>query len=151
MTYGLPPGAILYPPPGATIIPAAPPGAPAAPATRVAQTPPPKPAVVRGQAPGDAAKPVRAPVAMPSPEQLNVAARLPEGAPDWSAAHKRMQDLGVVTYQMDRPNGDVYQFTCLLSSAQPGRTHRIEAHGKTEAEAVRSALDEAQRWREQRQ
>jgi hypothetical protein len=84
---------------------------------------------------------------MPSPEQLGVGARPAEG--DWTVLHKRLQELGVSTFQMDRLSADVVQFTCLLPTAEPGKTHRIEAHGATEAEAAQRALDEAQRWREQ--
>ena len=115
----------------------------------MAQTALPKP-VVRGQAPDANPPPPRpAPIAMPSPEQLGVTARSGNGGCDWTAIHRRMQDLGVASFQMDRPNGEVYQFTCLLPTAEAGRTHRIEGHGATEAEAARRALDEAQRWREQ--
>ena len=116
---------------------------------RTAQVAPPKP-VVRGQAPDDYVPPAKpAPIAMPSPEQLGVAARSADGGCDWTAIHRRMQDLGVTSFQMDRPDGDIYQFTCLLPTAEAGRTHRIEGRGATQAEAVRRALAEAQRWREQ--
>ena len=86
---------------------------------------------------------------MPSPDQVGVAARPADGC-DWTVFHRRLQELGVVTFQVDRLNADVYQFTCLLPTAEAGRTHRIEAHGATEGEAVRRALDEAQRWLSQR-
>jgi hypothetical protein len=87
---------------------------------------------------------------MPSPDQLGVAGRPTDGACDWTAIHRRMQDLGVISFQLDRLNADVFQITCLLPTSEAGRTHRIEAHGATEAEAVRCALDEAQRWKSQR-
>ena len=83
---------------------------------------------------------------MPSPEQLGVGARPADD--DWAAIHRRLQQLGVVTFQADRLSPDVIQFTCLLPTADPAKTHRIEAHGATEVEAARRALDEAQRWRE---
>ncbi len=86
---------------------------------------------------------------MPSPEQLGVGAHSADG--DWTTIHKRLQELGVATFQVDRLSSDVVQFTCLLPTAEPGKTRRIEAHGATEVEAARRALDEAQRWREQRQ
>ena len=101
--------------------------------------------------PDDLAPPARiAPVAMPSPDQLGVNVRPADGACDWTAIHRRMQELGVISFQMDRLNADVFQITCLMPTAEAGRTHRIEAHGATEAEAVRCALDEAQRWKSQR-
>ena len=81
-------------------------------------------------------------VAMPSPDQLGVNIRQAAAACDWTAAHRRMQDLGVISFQMDRLNADIFQVVCLLPTSEPGRTHRIEAHGATEAEAVRCALDE---------
>ncbi len=86
---------------------------------------------------------------MPSPDQLGVVGRSADG--DWTTIHKRLQELGVVTFQVDRLSADVVQFTCLLPTADPGKTRRIEAHGATEAEAARRALDEAQRWRERQQ
>jgi hypothetical protein len=104
--------------------------------------------VIRAQAPDDMAPSVRKMAAMPSPEQLGVG---PRSADDWTAVHKRLQDLGVTTFQLDRLNPEVFAFTCLLPTADPGQTHRIEAHGATEVEAACRALDEAQRWCERRQ
>ena len=151
-TYsGLPPGAVIYPPPGSPVVQAAAPRQPAAPPVRTTQAASPKPPVVRGQAPDDKAPPAHTTVAMPSPDQLGVSAKAADGATDWVAIHKRLQELGVATFQVDRLNAEVYQFTCLLPTAEAGKTHRIEAHGNTEAEAARRALDEAQRWKEQRQ
>jgi hypothetical protein len=140
-------------PPGYGPVPYAPPPVPrqAAPSVRTAQAPAPRVPVMRGQMAEEAAPPLRiAPVAMPSPDQLGVNVRPAAGACDWTAIHRRMQELGVVSFQMDRLNAEVYQITCLLPTAEAGRTHRIEAHGTTEAEAVRCALDEAQRWKSQR-
>ncbi len=66
------------------------------------------------------------------------------------AIHQRMQELGVVSFQMDRLNADVFQITCLVPTAEAGRIRRIEARmGQLEAEAVRCALDEAQRCKSQ--
>ncbi len=105
---------------------------------------------MRGQMAEEAAAPMPiAPVAMPSPDQLGVDVRLAAGACDWMAIHQRMQDLGVVSFQMDRLNADVFQITCLVPTAEAGRIRRIEAHGATEAEAMRCALDEAQRCKSQ--
>jgi len=150
---GLPPGAVPYPPPGYPVQQAygQPPTPPrqAAPPVRTAQVPAPKAPAIRAQAPDDIKPQVRTTVAMPSPDQLGVAARPADGSCDWAAARQRMQDLGVVTFQVDHPAAEQYQFTCLLRTAEAGRTHRIEAQGATESEAVRRALDEAQRWRAQ--
>jgi hypothetical protein len=99
----------------------------------------------------EAHAPIRiTPVAMPSPDQLGVDVRPSAAVCDWTAIHRRMEELGVVSFQLDRLNADVFEITCLLPTAEAGRTHRIEAHGATEAEAVRCALDEAQRWKNQR-
>jgi len=84
---------------------------------------------------------------MPSPEQLGVRKQPP--ANDWAAVHKRMDALEVATFQVDRVNADIVQFTCLLQG-EAGKTHRIEAQGATDIEAAQRALDEAQRWREGR-
>jgi hypothetical protein len=122
-----------------------------APPVRSAQAAAPRAPVVRGQMAEEAIPPIRTfPVAMPSPDQLGVNVRPAAGACDWMAIHRRMQELGVISFQMDRLNADVFQITCLLPTAEAGRTHRIEAHGTTEADAVRCALDEAQRWKSQR-
>lgn len=148
--YGAPsyPAAPYGPPPGYGMQP--PPPRPAqAPPVRTVQGSLPPP-VVRGQAPDANIPPATpAPVAMPSPDQLGVAGRTADGGCDWAAIHRQMQDLGVASFQMDRPDGDIYQFTCMMPTADAGRTHRIEARGATQAEAVRRALNEARRWREQ--
>jgi hypothetical protein len=132
---------VPYAPPGYVQAPAAPRQAPP---VRAAQAVPPKP-VIRAQAADDAVPQARTVVAMPAPDQIGVAARPADGC-DWTAFHRRMQEMGILTFQMDHPTAEVYQFTCLLPTAEPGRTHRIEAHGANEGEAVRRALDEAQRW-----
>jgi len=138
-------------PPGYGPVPYAPPARPTAPPMRSAQTAVARPPVFRGQMTEEAAPPARTSlVAMPSPDQLGVNVRPAAGACDWTAIHRRMQDLGVISFQMDRLNADVFQITCLLPTAEAGCTHRIEAHGATEAEAVRCALDEAERWKCQR-
>jgi hypothetical protein len=147
-----PPDSVIMLPPGYGPVPYAPPPAPrpAAP-VRTAQAPAPRPATIRGQMPDEVVPSARiALVAMPSPDQLGVNVRPADGTADWTAIHRRMQELGVISFQMDRLNADVFQITCLLPTAEVGRTHRIEAHGTTEAEAVRCALDEAQRWKSQR-
>jgi len=147
------PPAVTLLPPGYGPVPYAPPPPPAprAAAPILSAQAAPRPPVMRGQMAEEVVPTVRPlPVAMPSPDQLGVNIRPAAGACDWTAIHKRMQDLGVVSFQMDRLNADVFQITCLLPTAEAGRTHRIEAHGATEAEAMRCALDEAQRWKSQR-
>jgi hypothetical protein len=86
------------------------------------------------------------PLAMPSPEQLGVSKARPAGSADWGAAHRRLQELGAVCFQLEKlPQGGC-RCTCLLPTAQPDRNHRIEAVSDSEADAVRLALDKAEAW-----
>jgi hypothetical protein len=136
--------------------PAAPARTPAAPAN-LAATPQPAPRapVVRAQGPDDlipppppipAARP-REPVALPTPEQLGVAAARAAGdAVDWAAVDRRLQSLGAVCFQMNRLPQDRWCITCVLPTAQPDRTHRVEAEADTKAEAVRAVLEQAEKW-----
>lgn len=138
-------------PPGYGPVPYSPPVAPRpASPVRIAQASALPPAIIRGQMADDvgSARSIAA-VAMPAPDQLGVNAHLANGACDWTAIHRRVQELGVVSFQMDRLSPEVYQITCLVP-AEANHTHRIEAHGATEAEAARCALDEVQRWKSQR-
>lgn len=140
--YGPPPGYVVQPPVPRPVQAPAP--------VHTAQGALPPPAVVRGQAPDSVTMVASvAPVAMPSPDKLGVGGRPADGASDWTAIHRRIQELGVVSFQADQLSAEVYQFTCLMPTAEAGRTHRIEGHGATQAEAARRALDEAQRWRDQ--
>lgn len=80
---------------------------------------------------------------MPSPEALGVAVRPATSAPDWTALHARMKELGVVSFHMDSASDGRRRFTCWVPGGQPGLTRRIEALAATEAEAVRLGLDQA--------
>jgi hypothetical protein len=163
--YGAPPaygvvyGPPTYPPGTSTVPPrqsapraqAAGVAAPAPGRNVVQNTTPPRPTAVRGVAEDEPARPRVTSVAMPSPDQLQVgAARPADSGIDWTATRGRLQDLGVVSFQVDQLPAGGFQFTCFLPTAEAGKTHRVEAHGATEAEAVRRALDEARRWRDQR-
>ena len=137
---GLPPGAVTVLPPGAVVIAATAAGAPAAPPVPTAQTPPPRKPLVRAQAPDTMLAPPRPAVAMPSPEQLGVGARPADG--DWTVIHKRLQELGVATFQVDRlrcGRGFLHLHPAHRGAGQDA-PHR--AHGVTEGEAARRALDE---------
>jgi hypothetical protein len=163
--YGTPAyGPEVYTPPArpAAAQPAVPRAQAAAPAPQggagknVAQNTTPRPTAVRGVPEEEPARPrpAAAPpaaVAMPSPDQLNLGGARPADAGlDWTAARGQLQDLGAVSFQVDKLPGGAFQFTCFLPTAEAGKTHRVEAHGATEAEAVRRAIDEARRWRDQR-
>lgn len=109
------------------------------------------PAKVRGQRPEDPPaserRPEPKPVALtlPPPEQLGIGAKAPAAEIDMNVVHRRLRELGSQSYQLQRtPEG--YRFTCLLPTAHPDRTQRIEAQGATEAEAVRLALARAEQW-----
>src|SRR5207253_2154574 len=123
-------------------------------APRPAPAMPPAPSLsptVRGVAPeGPAAAPVRAPVAIPSPEQLGVApatyatapAPRPGVAVDWTAVRARLQQLGAVSFFLERQSAGGYRFSCWLpcSAAPP---ERIDGVGGTEGEAVGLCLERA--------
>ena len=82
----------------------------------------------------------------PSPEQLGIGrAPGPSIAPavDWTATRKRLQDLGALTFFMDRPSDHAYRFAITLPTTHPGTTNRVEGQGATEAEAVQDALAKA--------
>ena len=116
------------------------------PPPRPAQAPPPK---VRAQSPEEPKPAARStPLVMPTPEQLGIgsSARPAPAAADWSAARRRLELLGASCFQLEKRPAGGYRFVCLLPTAQPGRSHRIEAEADTEAEAVRVALERAEQW-----
>jgi hypothetical protein len=85
---------------------------------------------------------------MPSPEQLGIS-RPPVAAgsgSDWAAARARLDKLGAVCLHLEKLPQGGFQFTCLLPTAQPGRTHRVDATAPTEAEVIRLALDKSEEW-----
>lgn len=117
---------------------------PRQPAVQAAAPRQPQP-VIRAQAPEEP-NPARPPVlTLPSPEQLGVAVRPVEAPPaaDWTALHRRMKELGVVSFHVDSLPDGRSRFTCWLPSDRPELTRRIEAVATSEAEAVQSGLQEA--------
>jgi hypothetical protein len=86
------------------------------------------------------------PLRLPSPDQLGIAS--PSGAAgttDWTAVHQQLDRLGALCVHLEKVEGGC-RFTCLLPTAQPERTHRVEAVASSEAEAVRLALDKCAEW-----
>jgi hypothetical protein len=84
---------------------------------------------------------------MPSPEQLGVVASQTTGGDlDWNLVDRRLRSLGAVCFQMSQLPGDRWRVTCLLPTVQPERTHHVESEANTRAEAVRSLLDQAEKW-----
>ncbi len=132
---------ISYPAPAAAPQHNAPPAVPAS-APRAA-APVQRQPLVRAKAPDEPTPARPAPLVMPSPEQLGVAVRPVAKAPDWTALHARMKELGVVSFHMDTLSDGRYRFTCWVPRGQPGATQRIEALAATEAEAVRLGLQQA--------
>jgi hypothetical protein len=97
----------------------------------------PQPAVARGQKPEE---PRSTPLAMPTPEDLGIA--MPKSAVsavDWVAVRTRLDRVGATAFTLERA-GTGYHFSCRLPT---GRS--AEGRGTTEADAIRQALDQAER------
>jgi hypothetical protein len=87
------------------------------------------------------------PVSIPTPEELGVSsARTATGNGDWLPGYRRLLDLGAYSFRIDRVRAGGFQITCLLPAGQTQRVHRIETQAATEGEAVRLAVEEAERW-----
>jgi hypothetical protein len=88
------------------------------------------------------------PVTIPTPEELGVASsRTAPGNGDWLPGYRQLLDMGAYSFRIDRlPAGAGFQITCLLPAGQAQRVRRIETQAASEAEAVRLAVEEAQRW-----
>jgi hypothetical protein len=110
---------------------------------------PARPPVARGQMPEEPRRPVAPPaptrLEMPSPEELGIAVAKPAAAVDWSAMHARLDRLGVLKFALEKLPTDGYRFTCLVPGADPNRPRPVEATAATEAEAVRRAVELAER------
>jgi hypothetical protein len=89
-----------------------------------------------------------APLELPSPEQLGIGSprSQPAAELDWNAVHRRLRELGALSSQLQKVPEGGYRFTCLLPTAHPERTQRIEAHATSESEAARLALARAEQW-----
>jgi hypothetical protein len=126
--------------------------APVAPAPAVAAAPRSNPGLIaRGAEPEEPAERPRELVTLPSPEELGVGApRSGEAAIDWAAAHRRLEALGAVCFQMHQLPRGGWGVTCLLPTGRPDSTHRVEAQADSKAEAVRLALEQAEGWAQKR-
>lgn len=122
---------------------------------KVAQAPRPNNGViVRGQRPEEPIEPARPvppraaeEVRLPSPEELGVGGgRAAEAGLDWAGVHRRLEGLGATCFQMRQLPGGGWHVTCLLPTAQPDRSQRIEAQAADRAEAVRLTLEQAEQW-----
>jgi hypothetical protein len=93
--------------------------------------------VARAQKPED---PRPAQLAMPTPEELGIAMPKPAAASvDWASVRARLDRLGATGFSLERA-GAGYHFSCRLPA---GRSS--EGRGATEADAIRQALDQAER------
>ena len=109
----------------------------------MASLPPPR--TVRGQADDE---PVESrPLVLPTPEQLGIAVPTTTASPiDWTAIHRRLDQMGATCFQLERPVGGGCRVTCLLPTGQANHSRRLEAQANTQAEAVRLVLDQAEEW-----
>jgi hypothetical protein len=117
-----------------------------------APQPGPRAPVIRGLPPDE---PTPAPrhltvVSIPTPEEVGVAASRPAAAAvDWAATHRRLQELGVVGFCLERLPDGGSRFSCLLPRPGAASPQRIEASAGREHEAVRLCLEQAGRWKNQ--
>jgi len=58
----------------------------------------------------------------------------------------RLDRLGATCFHLERLPEGACRITCLLPTAQQGRSHRIEAVASSEGDAVRLILAKAQEW-----
>lgn len=113
----------------------------------------PKPKV-RMQAP-DTPPTKAAKLVLPTPEELGVVAapRAPaaatptetQAAVDWNDAHARLRRLGALRFDLERVSNG-HRVTFLLPTDRSDRTHQIEVAAATEAQAVQTALEQAEAW-----
>jgi hypothetical protein len=91
--------------------------------------------------------PQRVAVNLPSPEKLGILPQRSQPDVDWTETRRRLRELGALSFQLDHPPEGGCRFTCLLPTADPARSHRIDAQSATEAEAIRLALARAAEWK----
>src|SRR5262249_13562700 len=114
------------------------------------------PRVVRGQAPEEPVPPARpvvseprpAPLRLPAPEELGVAGTSPASRTpaNGTTAHQRLEQLAAPCLHVEKlPQGGC-RLTCLLSTSQEGRSHRIDVQAADTAEALRLAVEKAETW-----
>lgn len=117
--------------------------------------------IVRGQSPDDMDAPAASPSAMtrlqlPAPDHLGIEPeRKPQDAPrvvistlDWSAVRRRLDDLGVTCFQVEKMT-EGYRFSCVVPMAKAHWQRRLDVIAATETEAVVTALREAEKIRAQ--
>jgi hypothetical protein len=90
----------------------------------------------------------RVALTMPAPDELGIPAPQPAASPtiDWAGVHAQLDHLEVRCFHLEKRAEGGYRITCLLAAAEPGRSHRIEAIGASEPEAIHLALAQAEAW-----
>lgn len=89
-----------------------------------------------------------APLQMPSPEQLGLkpASGNDPDRTDWSDAHRRLEQIGALSFCLEKLAEGGCRFCCALPTQGIDRVHRIEVRAASEVEAVGLALQEAEAW-----
>lgn len=85
-------------------------------------------------------------LAMPSPEQLGVAAATGASNSNWEEFHQRLDRLGAASIHREKLSDGGCRLICLFPITHTERSHRIEAAARSEAEAMRLALEKAEEW-----
>jgi hypothetical protein len=77
---------------------------------------------------------------MPTPEELGIAMPKSVVMPvDWASVRARLDRIGATAFTLERA-GSGFHFTCRLPTGRAA-----EGRGVTEADAIRQALDQAER------
>jgi hypothetical protein len=104
--------------------------------------------VVRAQAP-DEQRPVtgnRPLLSIPSPEILGIVNPQRSETIHGMEMRQRLDRLGVVCTNLEKPAQGGFRFICILPTARPARNHRVEAVADTEAEAIRLVVERSEQW-----
>ena len=70
---------------------------------------------------------------IPAPEELGIRLGKEEAPLDWNQLRRQLEQMGATSFRLDR-DGAGFRFCCQLSAGP------LEGVGRTEAEAVRTAL-----------
>jgi hypothetical protein len=101
--------------------------------------------------PTTTAAPQPVPLSLPSPAALGIApaAQLPSASPDlvdWNAARARLNQLGAVSFNVNRLASGSYRMVVTLPTANPSQNYLVEVVAESEAVAVTTALERAETW-----
>jgi hypothetical protein len=102
---------------------------------RIATGPPPVP-------PPSAAK-----IELPTPEQLGLApVKSADNGFDWNKVEQRLHTLRATGFQMNQLPDGGWKVVCILPTSRADQTHREEVTAATRVDAVRQALEQAEKW-----